>query len=35
LAPMDAQRARDRMRVRDGKPVMPPVTLDTDPDAKS
>jgi mannose-6-phosphate isomerase-like protein (cupin superfamily) len=33
LAPLDAQRARDRMRIRDGKPVMPPVTLDSDPDA--
>lgn len=33
LAPLDAQRARERMRIRDGKPVMPPVTLDTDPDA--
>lgn len=32
LAPLDAQRARERMRIRDGKPVMPPVTLDTDPD---
>jgi mannose-6-phosphate isomerase-like protein (cupin superfamily) len=33
LAPLDAQRARERMQVRDGKPVMPPVTLDSDPDA--
>jgi mannose-6-phosphate isomerase-like protein (cupin superfamily) len=33
LAPLDAQRARERMRIRDGKPVTPPVTLDSDPDA--
>ena len=32
LAPLDAAAARERMRIRDGKPVMPPVTLDTDPD---
>jgi hypothetical protein len=28
LAPLDAQEARARMKIKDGKPVMPPVTLD-------
>lgn len=28
LAPLDAEEARRRMQIRDGKPVMPPVTLD-------
>jgi mannose-6-phosphate isomerase-like protein (cupin superfamily) len=28
LAPLEASEARERMRVKDGKPVMPPVTLD-------
>ena len=30
LAPLDAEEARRRMKIRDGKPVMPPVTLDDD-----
>ena len=32
LAPIDAARARERMRIRDGKPLAGNVTLDTDPD---
>jgi len=28
LCPTDAERARERMRMKDGKPVVPPVTLD-------
>ena len=32
MAPTDPSRARERMKIKDGKPVMPPVTLDTDPD---
>lgn len=32
LAPLDTAKARERMRIRDGKPIMPPVTLQTDPD---
>lgn len=30
LAPLDAAEARRRMKIRDGKPVVPPVTLDDD-----
>ena len=33
LAPLDVERARERMRIRDGKPVMSPVTLDSYPDS--
>lgn len=29
LAPTDAEQARARMQIKDGKPVVPPVTLDT------
>jgi len=32
MAPTDPAKARDRMKIKDGKPVMPPVTLDIDPD---
>jgi quercetin dioxygenase-like cupin family protein len=32
LAPTDPEAARTRMKIKDGKPVMPPVTLDTDVD---
>jgi hypothetical protein len=32
MAPMDAEKARMKMKVKDGKPVMPPPRLDTDPD---
>lgn len=32
LAPLDAEKCRQRMKIQGGKPVMPPVTLDTDPD---
>ena len=28
LAPLEAKEARERMKIKDGKPVMPPVTLD-------
>ena len=28
LAPLDAEEARKRMKIKDGKPVMPPVTLE-------
>lgn len=28
LCPTDAERARERMKIKDGKPVVPPVTLD-------
>jgi hypothetical protein len=33
LAPIDPEKARRRMKIKDGKPVMPPITLATDPDA--
>lgn len=33
LAPLDPENARKRMKIKDGKPVMKPVTLDVDPDA--
>jgi len=29
LAPLDPEQARARMKIKDGKPVMPPVTLDS------
>ena len=32
MAPTDPSKARDRMKIKDGKPVMPPISLDTDPD---
>lgn len=32
LAPTDPEKARQRMRIKDGKPVMPPVQLDTEVD---
>jgi len=32
MAPMDAEKARMKMKVKDGKPVMPPPRLDADPD---
>ena len=31
LAPLDTEQARKRMKIKDGKPVMPPVTLDSEP----
>lgn len=31
LCPLDPEAARLRMKIQDGKPVMPPVTLDDDP----
>lgn len=30
MVPMDAEKARMRMKVKDGKPVVPPVSLDTE-----
>ncbi len=30
LAPLDAEKARERMRLREGVPVMPPLSLDDD-----
>ena len=32
LAPLDAAQARKRMKIKDGKPVMPPVTLEESSD---
>lgn len=32
MCPQDADAARDRMRIKDGKPVVPPVTLDHKPE---
>jgi mannose-6-phosphate isomerase-like protein (cupin superfamily) len=31
LAPLEPEQARKRMKIKDGKPVMPPVTLDGEP----
>jgi hypothetical protein len=33
LCPLDPEAARLRMKIKDGKPVMPPVTLDDEPPA--
>ena len=32
LCPLDAEQARQRMKIKDGKPVMPPVKLEDDPE---
>lgn len=33
MAPLDVQKVRQRMKIQNGEPVMPPVMLDGDPDA--
>ena len=32
LAPLDPEKARRRMKIKEGKPELPPVTLDSNPD---